>query len=164
MEEKVIQLPSELAALLGVGSVDEAVLEISKLQLSLDNEKRNAKELEERLLDAEEELYEHLDKQVIDKVDRLIASGQITENKRDAAITLARKDKLAFDELYPAKQEAPKAKLLERIVKEDKLPKSAPVEMSADYVVKRVAELKNGGMDHFEAYSVVLNELRKGVS
>lgn len=153
------ELAPALAELLHVQSVDEAVREIAKRDLELDQARQAIRAAEDRAASAESKLREIDEKNTVEVVDALIASGRISENKRESALALARTSPQAFRDLYPPVSEAPKSYLLKRLVENEPAKRRAStVSPGENPIVKRAEELVRQGKVYEEAYSIAVSE------
>jgi len=164
-----VALSPELASKMGVASIDAAVRawedkasQVSELELKLDKATKATEAAEERAVKAETALNERVEKDTAAEVDALIRSGQISEDKRDAALSLARRDIDSFRALYPKVEATPPLDHLTReVVKPDaKLDAPAKTEVDGNPVVLRAEALMKEGMSHAMAWDRAVKEHR----
>jgi len=158
--------PASIASLLGVDTEDAAVREISKVKLELDKATKENGELRARAEKAEKDLNDRIDADTTRDVEARIASGVISEDRRDAALALARADRDSFLKMYP-NADAPKAadltrKLVEADKPEPTTAKALDMATFADLVPKRAKHYEDKGMDKMEATSRALNDVLTG--
>lgn len=164
-----VALPPELASKMGVASIEAAVrawadlnTKVSELELKLDKATKDATAAEERAVKAEANLNERVEKDTTKEVEALIAGGRISEDKREAALSLARSNIDSFRALYPAEESKPQA-ILREIVKPDAKednPAPAASESGENPIVKRANELQAQGKPFMAAWNQATAEHR----
>ena len=121
----VVALPPEIAARLGAESVEQAIGELAKRELQLDQitKERDALKSQVEVFKVEAEKRDQADAEA--EVDALIKAGRISKDQRDNALNLFKANRQAFRGMYPAVAEAPMEHLFRQVTKSEPAPQPA---------------------------------------
>jgi hypothetical protein len=155
---EVPALPRALADLLKVTTEEEAVQQIAQRDLELDQVCAALKSASERANAAEAELKRRDEAETVEVVDALIQAKRLSEDKRDSALALARTAPKAFRDLYPPVSEAPKAHILNRVVKPEPVQSRKTQEVTPDPITTRASDLIKTGATYQDAWQQAVKE------
>jgi HK97 family phage prohead protease len=131
-DNKITSLPAEVAAILGTTDAEEAKRLIAKDRLRISQLEEECERARAEAAQAKVDLDKYRNEAADSAVEELVKLGLIKESNRSVAQSFARSDLAGFTEMYNearadlAKRNAPKAHLLEPVVKVANERKPAP--------------------------------------
>ncbi|MFA4900956.1 MAG: hypothetical protein WC563_15665 [Brevundimonas sp.] len=155
-------LPAEIAARLAVDSIDKAISEIDKRDLTIDKLTKDLAAAVESRDSFKTQIEKREAEDAAAEVDALIGANRIDGAKRDMALRSYKADRDAFRALYPATAPAPSANLLvpppiaaEVVEPTSPMSDVNPINARAEALIKT-------GVDYTVAWSRALNEYKLG--